>query len=103
MALERACNVAYGCLGQLLLNEDAADEEEISAEPIAPLLQIMEGREPHDAGGMEGCIWTEVKCMGRVHVTSLESESGSFTASASQLVDGCEEVVLVSGSLGEWQ
>lgn len=30
-----------------------------------PLLQIMEIREPSDAGGMEDAVWCQVKCVGR--------------------------------------
>ena len=62
-ALERACNEDLGCFGQLLLREIAEPGESLH-EPLVPLLQIMEIRNPSDPGGVAGAVWTEVKCAG---------------------------------------
>ena len=36
-----------------------------------PLLQVCEIREPRDAGGVEGAIWTAVKCVGRARLETV--------------------------------
>lgn len=105
-ALEYAFNEGFGCLGQLLFHRPSDDEgtEEDGmqlAELVAPLLQIMEIREPDDVGGVPGCIWVEVKCMGRLNLDRISDDKGAlFTASVSSVLRDYESEELVLGTEG---
>lgn len=86
--LERACNEDLGCFGQLLLHRDRSTENygdrDLLAcrhEPLVTLLQIMEIRNPNDPGGVEGAVWTEVKCAG---VARLDTEPAHFSTPSSK-------------------
>jgi len=88
--VEAACNQHFGMIGQLLRLTDTDDEHSAvtqrwySATPgapaiasWAPLLQIMEIREPGDAGSPEvtdGACWVHVKCVGRVDLIAFSQE-----------------------------
>ena len=71
--LERACKSDHMIFGQLLLYSNFFEDGREACVPSAcvPLLQVCEIREPRDAGGVEGAIWTAVKCVGRAR---LETE-----------------------------
>lgn len=72
--LERACNDDLGCFGMLLKINEAEHE------PLTPILQIMEIRNPDDPGGVKGAVWTEVKCVGvaRLDVVPTHATSARF-------------------------
>ena len=69
--LQRACNDDLGCFGQLLLHDPA--KSDVSHEPLMPILQIMEIRNPSDPGGVKGAVWTQVKCVGTARLETAPS------------------------------
>ena len=86
LLLAHACNNDDGVFGQLL--NDGAE-----AHIISPLLQIMEIREPGDSGGVEGAIWTEVKCVSRVRIGApARGDENFFSAEAHCVADDPPEL-----------
>ena len=97
--LERAVE-CDGCFALLLKHDahtaaagdaltDAADADDIAAEWL-PLLQVMEIRQPDDAGGIEGFVCVKARCVSRVTLTEAPRRRGrdAFeTAAAAAYVD----------------
>ena len=116
--LERAmCGDNNGCFALLLKYGEGADDTDTDADahtqththaqseaevdiPWLPLLQVMEIREPDDAGGVEGFVLVRARCVSRVHLTEKPRRRGfdAFeTAAAAAYVD--RDVVATGSAL----